>query len=314
MSHAAPLRPESGRERKAPPALQRRDHRRDAGLAAVVDGIGHFLRGLARRRHRRATVSGPSPVAGPPWPRVLVLGIFLADRPHTASHLATAYAAATRFSVTQKWIALNGEPDSAELAAVTVRRQDGFVPKFTLLNRLLQDITWQDYDWIMVSDDDIVVPRGFLDAYLGSQAHLGFGLAQPARTRWSYADHKFTRQVPGLAARRTRFVEIGPVFSVSRQFAGLLFPFDETSPMGWGYDFFWPLLAEDHATSIGIIDATPVDHSLRRQAVTYDGDAAAADLRRYFGSHRHLTRGQAFTVLQRYPQPLRAGLDHDASQ
>jgi hypothetical protein len=277
----------------------------------MLGNINHFLRGLARRYHGRTAVSGPSCGGTPPWPRVLVLGIYLADRPNTASHLAKAYAASSSLSVTQQWIALNGDPDSAELAAVTVRRQDGFVPKFSLLNGMLRDLAWVDYDWILVSDDDIVVPHGFLDAYLGYQAKFQFALAQPARTRWSYADHKFARQMAGMDARETRFVEIGPLFSVNQRFAPLIFPFDETSPMGWGYDYAWPLLAQSNAVSIGIIDATPVDHSLRKQAVTYDGAAAAADMSRYFLNHPHLTRREAFSVLKHYPRQPPAGLDHN---
>lgn len=280
----------------------------------MFDDFGHFLRSLARRRHLRSTATGPSCGEGPPWPSVLVLGIYLADRPHTASHLAKAYAAASRFSVTQRWIALNGEPDSAELAAVTIRRQDGFIPKFSLLNGMLREVAWGDYDWIVVSDDDIVVANGFLDAYLGYQTQFQFGLAQPARTRWSYADHKFARQMPDLVARETRFVEIGPLFSVNQRFARLIFPFDETSPMGWGFDFAWPLLAQANATRIGIIDATPVDHSLRRQAATYDGATAAAEMSLYFENHAHLTRHEAFSILKRFPRNPRADRVQDDKQ
>lgn len=271
-------------------------------LAAMWNEAGHFLRNLGRRYHGCTNVAGPRCGAAPLQPRVLILGIYLADRPNTAVHLVEAYAASTQLSVTQRWIALNGDPDCPQLAAVTVRRQDGFFPKFALLNQLLRELPWHDYDWILISDDDIVLPRGFLDAYLGYQSVLGFALAQPARTRWSYADHKFTRQVAGMDARETRFVEIGPVFSVDQRFAHLIFPFDETSPMGWGFDYAWPLLADSNSLGMGIIDATPVDHSLRRQAVTYDGDAAGSDMRKYFETHPHLTRREAFTVIKYHPR------------
>src|SRR5439155_5541514 len=119
-------------------------------------------------------------------------------------------------------------------------------------------------------DDDIALPRGFLDAFLGLQGRTGLALAQPARTHDSYYDHPIVERQLGVQARRTRFVEIGPLVSMRRDAAALLLPFDERSPMGWGYDNLWPLILGRHGLGMGIIDATPVNHGLRKPTAEYD--------------------------------------------
>lgn len=258
----------------------------------------------AVRRQALLRTRLPAPAAGTrpgQKPSVLVLGIYLANKPNTAAHLVQRFAAASDHSVTQAWVALNGDPADAGLAAVTVERLDGFVPKFCIMNRLLARLDWRCYDYLLFADDDIVVAHGFLDAYLALQAEFDLALAQPARTRNSYADRKFCRQQPGLRGRRTRYVEIGPVFSVRRDFAPAILPFDETSGMGWGYDFVWPVQAEEAGLAIGIVDATPVDHSLRDQASCYSSHEASLAMRDYLDRHRHLGKQQAFTVTAQYP-------------
>jgi hypothetical protein len=250
---------------------------------------------LRRSVLRHVRVSAPQPLTF--RPRVLVLGIYLANRRHTADHLARRFGESRQCEVDQKWVALNGSPSDPFLGRHTVMQLAGFVPKFVIMNRLLAQTPWQDYDFIVFSDDDVYLPSGFLDAYLAQQVEFGLALAQPARTRNSWADRKFCRQMKGIRGRVTRYVEIGPVFSVTREFAPAILPFDETSPMGWGYDYVWPLLAEAAGRRIGIVDATPVDHSIRDQAAAYDKYGAGAAMAAYLAKHRHLSKPEAFTVL-----------------
>lgn len=245
-----------------------------------------------------AAVAEASP--SPAKPRVLILGIYLANRPNTAGHLVRRFSESRRYAVDQAWVGLNGTTPDEALAAATVERIDGFVPKFVILNRLLGSRDWASYDYLVFVDDDIVIPVGFLDAFLDLQARFDLALAQPARTRNSHADRKFCRQRKGIRGRRTRFVEIGPVFSVRRDFAPAILPFDETSGMGWGYDFVWPVLAERAGLGIGIIDATPVDHSLRDQATAYSSRDASLAMQAYLDRHEHLTKQQAFVELETY--------------
>ena len=224
--------------------------------------------------------------------KLLVVGVYLADRANTVEHLTAAFSASKQHSVTQRWAAIgDGSPND-----VTVERVQVATPKFTLVNRLLTG--WQTFDYVLVCDDDIWLPRGFLDAFISYQVACDFALAQPARTRTSYADRKFVRAVAGVRARQTRFVEIGPLFSLRADFAARLLPFDETSPMGWGYDFVWPVIAESAGLKLGVVDATPVDHSLRDQASAYSAAEASRTMIAYLERHPHLEKRDAFSVLQ----------------
>ncbi len=262
-----------------------------------------MLRSLLRWWHAQVTVASPPGPGGDRAsgkPRVLILGVYLADRRNTVGHLVDAFSRSAQFEVTQRWVAIAGEPADAAVAAVTVEKLWVFTPKFAILNRMLARSSWQEYDYLLLCDDDIVLPRGFLDAFLSYQIACDFALAQPARTRTSYADRKFARAVRGIRARRTRFVEIGPLFCVRADLAPRLLPFDESSPMGWGYDFVWPVLAEAAGLRLGIVDATPVDHSLRGQASAYSSKEASRAMIAYLERTPHLKKQDAFTVLETY--------------
>jgi hypothetical protein len=259
------------------------------------------------------------PIATPHPPpegtRVLVLGIYLAARPHTAEHLMAAFARPGRCRVEQRWVALHGAPATPLQRAHTVRVEGRSLPKFRLLNALLRVVDPAPFDYLLVCDDDVRLPRGFLDAFIGWQRRLGFALAQPARTLNSHVDHELVRQRPWLVARRTRFVEIGPLFCLQRSLFDVLLPFDEASPMGWGYDFVWPLQVEAARATMGVIDATPVDHSLRGRGEAYGWQRELTAMSDYLAERPHLSARQAFRVLRRYPRfwpqrrPARPGAD-----
>jgi hypothetical protein len=138
---------------------------------------------------------------------------------------------------------------------------------------------------------------------------MGFALAQPARTINSYIDHALVRHRPWLRARRTRFVEIGPVFCIERSLYPVLLPFDEASPMGYGYDLVWPLQVSAAGGKMGVIDATPVDHSLRGRGAAYSSDAEIQTMAEYLAERAHLRASEAFRTLRRYYRwPLLARL------
>jgi hypothetical protein len=264
---------------------------------AVVDE----LRGIATRWHGQRLMSPVAPLAPTQQkPRVLVLGVYLAQKPHTASHLAEQFASAEAYHVDQAWAAIDGEPDSKRLAAVTAHRVPGRGHKFSLLNVLLTGFDWQSYDFVVLSDDDITLPLGFLDAFLSYQVKHDLALAQPARTPWSRSSYGFVRQRLRTEARLTRFVEAGPITSIRKDLGPLLMPFDEESPMGWGFDLIWPVLVEDAGLRMGIVDATPVDHTMRGQATAYSGSTEFARMGEYLAKHRHLPLAEALVVRKRY--------------
>lgn len=222
------------------------------------------------------------PVVSPPL-RVLVLGIYLTDHANQAERLVTAYGKSKRHVVEQRWGALGQtQTQSARVAAVTVCHSHSMVPKFQLLNEMLAQVDLDRYDYVVFSDDDVALCPNFVDAYLGWAHYLGLSVSQPARTRFSYRDHKFCLQLRGVKARETRFVEIGPVFMFDRLAVRALLPFDETSPMGWGYDYVWPKVAQKAQMRMGIVDTAPVDHSYRAQNKTYGASVQRLAMERLF--------------------------------
>jgi hypothetical protein len=232
--------------------------------------------------------------------RVLVLGVYLVDRPNLAAEISVELGSSTRWRVEQRWVALGRSPVPSALAPVTTWTSIQPTPKFELVNRLLRDAAPGGFDYVVVSDDDIALPAGFLDAYLALVEQHDLALAQPARTHDSYIDHRFVEQLDGLDARWTRFVEIGPLFSIRRDALARLAPFDPGSPMGWGYDFVWPVVMEEAGLHMGIVDATPVSHSLRKPVANYDYATANQSMKAYLAAHPHLTRDRAFTIVRAF--------------
>lgn len=232
---------------------------------------------------------------------VLVLGVYLADRENAIQHIVQTFADSDSYLVHQKWISLLGEPPSDDVARVTVNRRFGRTAKFTLMNYLLATTAWRLYDYVILCDDDIRLPPRFTDRFLSLQERFGFALAQPARTHNSYIDHPITEQSDGLLARETRFVEIGPLSSIRADMMRLIAPFDESAPMGWGLDFVWPCIAEQHGLHIGIVDATPVDHSMRPPVSSYNASGTRERMRVFLSANTHLTASEAFTVVNEFP-------------
>jgi glycosyltransferase involved in cell wall biosynthesis len=230
--------------------------------------------------------------------RALVLGVYLAGKPNTAEHIAATLARSRDLEVRQRWVALGDAPANGELGSVTVLSVSEPTPKYSLLNGLLAEEDLADYDFILTTDDDIVLPDGFLDLFLGVQAGVGFDLAQPARTLNSYVDHPIVLQQRGVVARRTLFVEIGPLVSFGREVYDLVLPFDESNPMGWGFENVWSHLLREKGMAEGIVDAVPVDHSIRAPVAHYEWADAVADRERYLASNPHLPLEDCFRVLE----------------
>ena len=52
---------------------------------------------------------------------------------------------------------------------------------------------------------------------------------------------------------------------------------------------------------MGIIDAAPVDHSLRDQASAYSSNVAGEAMRVYLQGKKYLNKQEAFTVIETFP-------------
>jgi GT2 family glycosyltransferase len=214
-----------------------------------------------------------------PRRRVLVVGIERTDVPNLIA-AARAELSRSRHDVT------------IDVAPVTPGRG-----KFENLDALLaRHAPLSAFDWILVVDDDVAFPTGFLDAFLALAEAGGLQLAQPAHRRHSHAGWEVTRRVPGSDWRETTFVEIGPVTAFARVAAAELLPFPEDLKMGWGLDAHWAAVAAQRAWRIGVVDATPIGHTIRPAAADYPRETAAAEARRFLDGRPYVTRDAVRTV------------------
>lgn len=239
---------------------------RRAGLLRAADAALDALSPPARRRIDRAARTGPRR-------RVHVVAV---DRPGSALAPALAELARSRHDVR-----LHPGPLRAG------------VGKFGRVAELLADHPPGDADWLLVLDDDVVLPRGFLDRFLACAEAADLRLAQPAHRLHSHAAWPVTRRSrdPRSLVRATRFVEIGPITAFRADTFGTLLPFPALR-MGWGLDVHWGALARDHGWRVGVVDATPILH-LAPVAEDYDRDAAMGEARAFLAERPYVTRAEA---------------------
>lgn len=230
--------------------------------------------------------------------RILVLGIYLADKPNNAKDIMTRLSESKYHEIRQEWTSIGEGTIDEEIEKFTVFRLSHSQPKFKILIDMLQMHDLQSYDYVIITDDDIILPYGFVDEYIYFQDKFDFHLAQPARTNNSYIDHPITEKQRGILARQTLYVEIGPLFCVHRSAYNIIFPFDLMSPMGWGYGNVWSFMFQEKGLKMGIIDHTPVDHSMRKPVQHYSWKEADAQRRVYLSRHPHLKLEECFRVLE----------------
>jgi len=168
--------------------------------------------------------------------------------------------------------------------------------KFENLNALLAEHPPQGQDWLVVVDDDVVLPAGFLDAFIFLAEGFGLRLAQPAHRARSHAAWQVTRRRATSVARETSFVEIGPVFALHAATFEKLVPFPALRA-GWGLDAHWSAIALAHGWKLGVIDATPVRHGLRLVAAAYDRQAAIEEARQFLSGRPYTKASDAERTL-----------------
>lgn len=168
--------------------------------------------------------------------------------------------------------------------------------KFENLNALLAAHPPANHDWLLVVDDDVALPRGFLDAFLFLAERFGLRLAQPAHRRRSHAAWRVTRRRPWTVARQTAFVEIGPVSAFHADTFETLLPFPSLRA-GWGLDAHWAALARERGWPIGVVDATPIRHVLRPIADEYRREEALAEARAFLAGRPFVPADEAQRTL-----------------
>ena len=228
--------------------------------------------------------------------RVLVLGIYSHDCAPVVEHALRELSRSERDVQIALGALDDAAPALAERTVATGLRGGG---KFENVNRLLETAPASDRDWVLVIDDDVALPHGFLDRMLFLAGRFGFQLAQPAHRHTSHAAWSVFRRARGLVARRTRMVEIGPVTAFHRSLASDLLPFPALR-MGWGLDLHWGGLALERGWRLGVVDAVPIRHEARVTATGYDRSAAVEELRGFLAERPHIDRRKALEVVERY--------------
>ncbi len=183
-------------------------------------------------------------------PTAALIGVYRARNAHLVRAICEP-ALAQGWTVA--WWALDDIPD--ELAPHTVGSGPG--QRLPLLNRILGSLG-APASWLVVSDDDVAFERGDVVALQRVCRRGGLDLAQPARTD-TRVDHPITSARPRSRARRTSFVEIGPLFAVGPAWRDRIVPFPEERGMGWGLELDWFELERD-GCALGIVDAVRVRH------------------------------------------------------
>jgi GT2 family glycosyltransferase len=175
-------------------------------------------------------------------------------------------------------------------------RAPGSLGKFANLNLLLASHSLEDYDWLLVIDDDVVLPKGFLDRFLFLVGRFSLDLAQPAHRLNSHAGWQVTRRRLASVVRETNFVEIGPVTAFAPSTFSVLLPFPELQ-MGWGLDVHWAALARQHGWRAGIVDAVSISHRVARAAESYSREAAVSEARAFLADRPYLSATEAQRTL-----------------
>jgi GT2 family glycosyltransferase len=145
----------------------------------------------------------------------------------------------------------------------------------------------ETYDWLLLVDDDILLPRDFLDRFLFLAERFSLDLAQPAHRLRSHAAWSVTRRRPFSVVREIPFVEIGPVTAFSRRTFSALLPFPALR-MGWGLDAHWAALAREHVWRCGVLDAVSIRHRAAPAASAYSREAALAEARAFLAERPYL--------------------------
>lgn len=192
-----------------------------------------------------------STASASPAPDALLLGVYRAHNVHRVRDLVRPVLDR---GWTAAWWALDAVVD--DLAEITVGTGAG--ARLPLLNEILSRAAPDPAGWLVVSDDDVTFERGNVVELVSLCTRAELDLAQPARTDTS-VDHGITSARRLSLARRTSFVEIGPVVAIGPRWRDRIVPFPEERGMGWGLELEWHELHRE-GCALGVVDAIRVRH------------------------------------------------------
>lgn len=156
--------------------------------------------------------------------------------------------------------------------------------KFENINLALQDFQLDQFEWIIITDNDVQIPLNFLDVFLYVAHALELQIAQPAHRCLSYSSFNFNYRRWNSLGRVTHYVEDGPITAFHRNVIPRVLPFPELR-WGWATDLAWCAMAAQEKVPIGIVDCTPMEH-MRPVAENYPFEAALSEARAFLAEHR----------------------------
>jgi GT2 family glycosyltransferase len=255
-----------------------------SGASGTVGGLGASARGIADEILDAAALAGGrsrrlarAAAQQPPRRRVLILGVWRAERASLTG-------------------AIRAELLSSRHEIELHTRSPGEAGKFENLDLLLAEHGAAGHDWLVVVDDDVRLPHGFLDGFLFLSERFSLSLSQPAHRLNSHAAWAVTRRRAWSAVRETSFVEIGPVTAFAAVTFPVLLPFPRLR-MGWGLDTHWAALARANGWRIGVVDALPIGHRTAPAAASYSRQDAVEEARAFLAERPHLSAGEAQRTL-----------------
>ncbi|HEY4428420.1 MAG TPA: glycosyltransferase [Solirubrobacteraceae bacterium] len=247
------------------------------GLDAIRRRIGDGAVGALELGSGRRLRLAMAARAGPPRRRVLVLGVERPERRELAREIR---------------LELTSSRHDVEMHTCEPEGRG----KFENLNLLLAAHPPDGFDWLLVADDDVELPHGFMDRFVFLCERFSLVLAQPAHRLDSHAAWAVTRRRPGSVVHETSFVEIGPVTAFARSTFPVLLPFPELR-MGWGLDVHWAALARRNGWRCGVVDAVAIRHRMAPAAAGYPRTEAVAEARAFLAERPYLSASEAQRVL-----------------
>lgn len=118
----------------------------------------------------------------------------------------------------------------------------------------------QDYDYILLPDDDLDMTADDIEAIFAAMRRHDLDVAQPALSWDSYFSHFSVLACPGFTLRYVNFVEImAPC--LRRDVLEKILPDFAHTMSGYGLDYIWCRLSEDPHRRAAILDSVPIRHT-----------------------------------------------------
>ncbi len=159
------------------------------------------------------------------------------------------------------------------------------VGKFDNIALAIAPYNLQEFDWLLVTDDDIQLPSDFLDLLMYFACSCDLTFAQPAHKFSSFSSARIIVRRFRSLVRQTQFVENGPITLFHKTAFPEIIPFPSLR-WAWGIDVLWAAIAMRKGWKMGVIDALPVRCHWRPVGNSYNANAARVEAEEFLERKR----------------------------